>query len=110
MEIMFAISSDQRHRLASPLLEPGPMTKTAQLVKDLAETRRVTLYTDQASFLADQLNRIEGVEGDETLRLIADLMRAKAISSDEGGNLVLAHVRELASAVVDGAGAGNELG
>lgn len=86
------------------------MTKTAQLVKDLAETRRVTLHNDEASFLADQFNRIEGVEGDETLRLIADLMRAKAISPEEGGNLVLAHVRELASAAVGGAGAGNELG
>jgi hypothetical protein len=86
------------------------MTKTAQLVKDLAETRRVTLYTDKASFLADQINRIEGVEGDETLRLIGDLMRAKAISPREGGNLVLAHVREKAAAAADGAGAGNELG
>jgi hypothetical protein len=86
------------------------MTKTAQLVKDLAETRRVTLQADEASFLADQFNRIEGVEGDETLRLIADLMRAKAISTEEGGDLVLAHVRELASSAVDGAGAGNELG
>lgn len=86
------------------------MTKTAQLVKDLAETRRVNLYTDKASCLADQINRIEGVEGDETLRLIGDLMRAKAISPEEGGNLVLAHVREKAAAAVDGAGAGNELG
>lgn len=86
------------------------MTITAKLVKDLAETRRVTLYDDHASSLADQFNRIDGVEGDETLRLIADLMRAKAISSEEGGNLVLAHVRELTSAIEDGAGAGNELG
>jgi len=86
------------------------MTKTAKLVRDLAETRKLALFDDSASFLADQFNRIEGVEGDETLKLIADLMRVKAISPVEGGNLVLAHVRELASAAANGAGAENELG
>lgn len=86
------------------------MTKTARLVKDLAETRRVTPSDDKASFLAEQFNRIEGVEGDETLNLIADLMRAKAISPDEANKLTLAHVRELASAEVVTVGVGDELG
>lgn len=86
------------------------MTKTAKLVKDLAEARRVKPYNDKASFLAVQFNRIEGVEGDETLDLIADLMRAKAISPGEATDLTLAHVRELASAKASGAGVGDELG
>ena len=77
------------------------MTKTAKLVRDLAETRGVLPYNDRASFLAIQFNRIEGIEGDETLNLIASLMRAQAITPDEAIDFTLAHARETASAATN---------
>jgi hypothetical protein len=86
------------------------MTQTAKFVQDLAISHRVSPKSDKASFLANEFNKIEGVEGDETLELIADLMRVKAISSDEANKLTLAHVREKTAAAANEAGVADELG
>ena len=71
------------------------MTDTVtQKVKLLAQYHRVKASYGYAELLADDLNRIEGIEGDETLSMIADLMREGILSVDEANTLTLAHVRE----------------
>lgn len=64
-------------------------------VQDLASQYGIAASDDHASSLADQFNRIEGVEGDETLALIATLMRAGVVTDEEGTALVIRYSDEL---------------
>ncbi|MCZ8158334.1 MAG: hypothetical protein O9256_00320 [Rhizobiaceae bacterium] len=68
---------------------------TEQKVKNIARYYNVTPSDEHAERLADALNRIEGIEGDDTLRLIADLLREGILSVDEANAMTLTHVREI---------------
>lgn len=67
---------------------------TAEKVENLARYFKIKRSPGYPEQLADALNRIEGIEGDETLSLIADLLREGILSVDEANALTLAHVRE----------------
>ncbi|MBX9455447.1 MAG: hypothetical protein KL863_05155 [Rhizobium sp.] len=64
-------------------------------VADLAARHGIARSTDRAAFLSGAFSRIAGIDGDETLDLIADLLKARVISNDEASAFVLAHVREM---------------
>ena len=67
---------------------------TKQKVEELAALHGITRSADKAAFLAGALSKIAGSDGDETLEMIADLLKARAISTDEATAMVLGHVRE----------------
>lgn len=67
---------------------------SAEKVKNLAGYYKVKPAPGYAEKLADALNTIEGVEGDDTLSLIADLLREGVLTVDEANALTLAHMRE----------------
>jgi hypothetical protein len=69
---------------------------TAQKVATLVVEHGIDRTSDRGAFLADAFSRIAGVEGDHTLELIAELLKARVISTNEATDLVLAHVRESA--------------
>ncbi|MFL0693396.1 MAG: hypothetical protein ACJLUP_15265 [Agrobacterium tumefaciens] len=72
------------------------MTDTVkQKVEHLARQHNVNMSTGYAERLADAFSRIEGIQGDDTLRLIADLMRDGVLSVDEANAMTLTHVREI---------------
>jgi len=70
------------------------MTSAAEEVKSLAARYGIVPGADEAAFLARQVNRIEGVEGDEILELIAELVIRGRLTTEEGYRLGLAHSRE----------------
>lgn len=70
---------------------------TAEKVENLRRYYKVKPSQGHPEQLADALNRMEGIEGDDTLSLIADLMREGILSVDEANTLTLEHVREFAS-------------
>lgn len=67
---------------------------TVEKVENIARYYNVKPSDGRAEWLAGALNRIEGIQGDETLSMIADLMRQGILSVDEANTLTLAHVRE----------------
>lgn len=67
---------------------------TAEKVENIARYYNVKPSDGRAEWLADALNMIEGIQGDETLSMIADLMREGILSVDEANTPTLAHVRE----------------
>mgnify|MGYP000897575725 FL=1 len=67
---------------------------TAEKVRNLANYYNVKRSIGYPEQLSDALNRIDGIEGDETLSLIADLMRESVLTSKEANAFTLAHVRE----------------
>lgn len=70
------------------------MTTVAEKVLILAEDHRVTQKNDYASYLANEVNRLEGIEADEILELIGALMEANVLTNVEGVELILGHHRE----------------
>jgi hypothetical protein len=66
-----------------------------EFVERMAARHGVVAASDYASVLADQLNRIEGIEGDETLALIATMMREGILSDEEGTRLIIKHSDEV---------------
>lgn len=70
------------------------MVSVAQEVETLARQSGIILGQDYASWLADQVSRISGFEGDATLKLIGTLMEAGILTDEEGVDLVLRHHRE----------------
>jgi len=70
------------------------VTSVADEVKSLAGRYGIVPRTDEAAFLARHVNRIEGVEGDEVLELIAELVIRGRLTKEEGYRLGLAHSRE----------------
>ena len=67
---------------------------TKEKVAALADQHGIERSRDESAFLAKAFSRISGIEGDETLELIADLLKARVISTDEATAMVLSHVRE----------------
>lgn len=68
---------------------------TAEKVENIARYYNVKPSDGHAEWLADALNRIEGIEGDDTLRMIADLLREGHLSVDEANAMTLTHAREI---------------
>lgn len=74
------------------------MTTTSDQVRQLARSHGVKVPIrgdDHAHDFAVVLNRLEGVEGDDTLILIAQLLKGGFISYDRAGELTIAHSREI---------------
>ncbi len=67
---------------------------TAEKVETLARYYKVKQSHGYPEQLADALNRLEGIEGDRTLSLIADLLRSEILTVEEADSFTLAHVRE----------------
>ncbi|TZG36615.1 hypothetical protein [Agrobacterium sp. B1(2019)] len=67
---------------------------TAEKVENLRRYYKIKRSSGYPEQLADALNRIEGIEGDETLSLIADLLRKSILTPDEANAFTLMHVRE----------------
>lgn len=64
----------------------------AQYVGEIAASHGVEVDTSSRAYrLARDVSRIEGIEGDETLDLIAELMRLGAFSAEQGISLCLTH-------------------
>jgi hypothetical protein len=70
------------------------MYTVAEKVQLLAEEHGISLRGDYASYLANEINRIEGIEADQTLELIGGLMEADILSNEDGVKLILQHHRE----------------
>ncbi|UWU29131.1 hypothetical protein N2600_03935 [Rhizobium sp. WSM1274] len=66
----------------------------AREVLELSEQHGVVDRNGYPEWLADQLCRIEGIEGDETMELIAALGRDGILTSLEMTDLTLRHIRE----------------
>lgn len=71
------------------------MASVTEIVKQMAEANNIAPPSDYPAFLAQQFNRIEGIEGDETLDLIIALVRGGVLSSTEGTALVIKHGEEI---------------
>lgn len=67
---------------------------TAEKVENLARYYKIKPSADYCEWLADTLNKIDGIDGDDTLSLIATLIREVILTVDEANNFTLAHVRE----------------
>jgi len=67
---------------------------TAEKVENIARYYKINRYDGHAEHLADALNRLDGIEGNDTLSLISDLLREVVLKVDEADALTLAHVRE----------------
>ncbi|MTH95927.1 hypothetical protein [Roseibium sp. RKSG952] len=75
------------------------MTPTVQKVLEIAEKHGVTIDRESyAAYLSREICRIEGIDGDDTLELIASLAKQGVISKDEGYRLVIDYSSELRSA------------
>ena len=68
---------------------------TAEKVRNLANYYNVKRSSGYPEQLSNALNRIEGIEGDETLSLIADLLRNGILTVEEANTFTLTHVREV---------------
>jgi len=66
---------------------------TAEKVQNLARYFKFKPTAEYSDWLADAVNRIEGIEGDAILSLIADLLREGILTVDEANAFTLAHVR-----------------
>jgi hypothetical protein len=66
----------------------------ADEVRSLTDRYGVKVSEEYAERLAGELNRLADIEGDETLELLADLMRLGKISTDQCNQMILRHVRE----------------
>ncbi|WP_322886524.1 hypothetical protein U8C31_18345 [Sinorhizobium medicae] len=66
----------------------------AERVKNLARYYQVKPSADYSEWLSDALNKLEGIDGDDTLSLIADLMREGVLTVDDANTWTLMHVRE----------------
>lgn len=66
---------------------------TAEKVENLARYYKVKPSNGYPKRLADPLIRIEGVEGDDTVSLIADLFREGMLSTEQANALTLARER-----------------
>lgn len=66
----------------------------AERVENLRRYYKIKRSDGYPEQLADALNRIEGIEGDETLSLIADLMRESVLTPNEANAFALSHIRE----------------
>ncbi len=71
------------------------MYTVAEQVQLLAEEHKISIRGDYASYLANQVNRLEGIDADTTLELIGGLMEAGILSDEEGVKLTLRHHREM---------------
>lgn len=67
---------------------------TAEKVENIARYYKIKRSDGHAEQLADALNRLDGIEGDDTLNLIADLLRDGILKVDEADAFTLSHVRE----------------
>lgn len=68
---------------------------TAEKVENLRRYYKVKPSQGHPEQLADALNRLEGITGDRTLSLIADLLRQNILTVEEANSFTLAHVREI---------------
>lgn len=66
----------------------------ADIVASIAHKRGLAISTDPADILADHLSALCDFEGDDTLRMIADLLRAGVLTVEQANHLTLMHVRE----------------
>lgn len=75
-------------------LAAGSMSTTREQAAALAVQHGIQRSTDRAAFLANAFSKIGGIDGDETLELIADLLNARVISKEDATAMVLSHIRE----------------
>lgn len=66
----------------------------ADIVASIAHTRGLAISTDPTDLLAYHLSVLCEYQGDDVLRMIADLLRDGVLTVDQANNLTLAHVRE----------------
>lgn len=71
------------------------MHTVSEKIQLLAEEHNISIRGDYASYLANQVNRIEGIESDYTLELIGGLMEAGILTDQQGVDFVLQHHREV---------------
>lgn len=71
------------------------MTLVAERVREIAKRHGVVVdHNSQANFLARHVSRIEGIEGDETLEMIAELATRGHLTKAEAYKLGLDHSLE----------------
>jgi len=73
------------------------MYSVAEEVHLLAEKHGIITRGDCASYLANEVNRIEGIPSDATLELIGGLMESGTLTDEQGVALVLRHHREVSA-------------
>jgi hypothetical protein len=71
--------------------QDADMYTVAEQVQLLAEEHSIALKDDHASRLANAINRLEGIEPDATLELIAALINADVITKNDGIELAMQH-------------------
>jgi hypothetical protein len=81
--------------MTSASLYKLPVT-VADIVLSIAQRHGIDTSEDGFDSVADHISSLCDYDGDDTLRLIADLMREGVLSPQQGTALTLAHVRELA--------------
>lgn len=68
----------------------------ADQVSELAAQHDVVVDKENyANWLADAVNKIEGIEGDETLDLIVELMKRDILDEETGCQMAIQHSREI---------------
>jgi hypothetical protein len=67
----------------------------SEKIREFAQEHGIVPSDDYPSYLAREINRIEGVEGDETLDLIIEMARRNILSEDEALEFVLRHSDEI---------------
>ncbi len=68
----------------------------ADIVASLAHKRGFAITTDPTDLLADHLSVLCEYQGDDVLRMIADLLREGILTVEQANHLILMHVREQA--------------
>ncbi|TAV04500.1 hypothetical protein [Rhizobium ruizarguesonis] len=68
----------------------------ADEVEALARKHGIDVAVDEAAWLAIQFTRLSdgGAIADRTVLLVADMMRDDILTHDQGGDLILRHIRE----------------
>lgn len=66
----------------------------ADIVTSIAHRHGLAISSDPSELLADHLSAICDHEGDDILRMIADLLREGILSVEQANALTVAHVRE----------------
>ncbi len=66
----------------------------ADIVASIAHRHGLAISAHPSEELADHLSALCDFQGDDTLRMIADLLREGILSVERANQLTLAHVRE----------------
>lgn len=73
------------------------MTPTAKRIQEIAEANGISIDRESyAAFLANEVCRLEDVDVNETIDMIAELMKEGIISHEDGYRFVVEHHQETA--------------